>query len=91
MKDFLVDKNSLGRVQALLHYKIPKIGSEWVNKNSGEIYRVYDYTNLESTRRDYPIRVSYIRSSDNSKWSRELSEWHRSFEEIWKTRTTVVV
>lgn len=82
MTDFTTDANSLARVQALLDYKIPQIGSEWINKNSGEIYRVYDYTNLESTRKDYPVRISYIRLSDNSKWSRDLRDWHRSYRTV---------
>lgn len=80
MSDFAVDRNSLSRLQALLDYQIPAVGSEWVNKTSGEVYRVYDYTNLETTRKNYPVRVSYIRLSDQTKWSRDLSDWYRSYE-----------
>lgn len=82
MSDFDVDKNSISRAQALLDYKIPEIGSMWCNKESQYLYRVYDYTNLETTRNDYPIRISYIRLSDGTKWSRSLSDWHRSYEQV---------
>jgi hypothetical protein len=65
----------------------PEIGSFWKNKKSGEVYRVYDYTNETANRLDeYPVRISYKRLSDQTKWSRSLSDWHRSFEFVRKAR-----
>jgi hypothetical protein len=58
----------------------PALHSIWKNKTSGNLYVVYDYTNEESTRLDeYPVRISYKRLVDGTKWSRSLSDWHRSY------------
>ena len=58
------------------------IGSLWRHKASGRFYQVYDLTNEASDRVDYPRMVSYRRLIDGTKWSRLVSEWHRSYEPI---------
>lgn len=58
-------------------YQKPAIGSQWKH-NSGAIYEVYDYTNVGSERADYPERVSYINIETGDKYSRDLTDWHRS-------------
>jgi hypothetical protein len=58
---------------------IPEINSLWVHNRSGNTYEVYDITNRDSTREGFPIMVSYRRLRDDSRWSRNLSDWHRSF------------
>lgn len=55
----------------------PAIGSRWQHKN-GNIYIVYDYTNIDSTRADYPERISYRNEVTNTPYSRDLADWHRS-------------
>ena len=65
----------------------PKIDSIWKNKKSGELYQVYDYTNesADDERKDkYPVHISYRRISDETRWSRKLSDWHRSYDEVPK-------
>jgi hypothetical protein len=61
---------------------IPEINSVWINKNHGTEYRVYDITNLDASPgrvEEYPIRVSYERLSDGTRWTRPLSDWYRSY------------
>lgn len=61
----------------------PKIGTYWRNKSSGRVYVVYDYTNETADRLDeYPVRISYQRLDDKTRWSRSLSDWHRSYEQL---------
>lgn len=61
--------------------EVPELASVWRNKKSGELYGVYDYTNQKTERPDdYPVRISYMRLSDMTSWSRALTDWHRSYE-----------
>ena len=57
----------------------PSPGSIWQNKKSKQNYVVLNYTNETSTREDYPIYIHYKRLSDRSRWTRRLSDWHRSY------------
>lgn len=61
---------------------IPEIDSVWINKNHGTEYRVYDITNQDASpgrAEEYPIRISYERLDDGTRWTRALSDWHRSY------------
>lgn len=60
----------------------PKIGSFWLHEN-GDAYEVYDVTNEQSTRLDeYPVRVSYRRLRDNTRWSKDLLGFLKSRRQI---------
>lgn len=67
---------------------IPEINSVWLNKNHGTEYRVYDITNQDASpgkAEEYPIRISYERLDDGTRWNRLLSDWHRSYRPKPKT------
>lgn len=52
-------------------------GTFWVHLN-GNLYEVYELTNVASDRPEkYPVMVSY-RGANGFTWSRKLSDWHRS-------------
>lgn len=59
----------------------PEIGTKWKHYN-GTLYVVDDISNLESTKVEYPPTVFYRNLHTNSKWSRPLSDWHRSMTRI---------
>ena len=54
-------------------------GDVWQHTNGGE-YRVLFVTNTHNPREDHPPDVIYETLRDPArKWSRPLSDWHRSF------------
>lgn len=54
-------------------------GDVWQHSNGGE-YRVLFVTNTHNPREDHPPDVVYETLRDpERKWSRALSDWHRSF------------
>lgn len=55
---------------------LPLTGTRWLH-NSGRIYRVVGYTNLQSTSERYPPTIRYADQA-NVEWSRPLTEWPRS-------------
>jgi hypothetical protein len=62
---------------------VPRIGSVWKHRTTGNVYEVYDHTNTESTRpEEYPLRISYKRLGDGTTWSRSASLWHASYIEL---------
>lgn len=65
-----------------LDIPLPKLYSLWKHNESGEVYQVYDFTNLQSTRSKYPIRISYRRMSDQSTWSRPLTAWYQDYNAV---------
>ncbi len=58
----------------------PKEGSFW-RHHSGRVYRVMFIANLPGNDR-YPETVVYEGVWNMMKWSRPLSDWHRSMTEI---------
>jgi len=56
-------------------------GSRWLHKN-GEMYLIYDHTNIHTTREDYPVRVSYKNERTGETYSREASKWLDSFTRL---------
>lgn len=66
------------------HMTWPRVGSVWSHHN-GNIYRVLDYTNVESDRQDdYPTTIIYQNTANGKKYSRKLVDWARSMVEISK-------
>lgn len=64
----------------------PVIGSSWRHRN-GNIYEVTGYTNLHSENTDrYPIMIIY-RGNNGLVWSRQLSDWYRSFSPVEMPQT----
>ena len=57
---------------------VPKPGSRWEHHN-GKIYRVLCLTNVNSDRAEFPPTVVY-EDNNRRRWTRPLSEWHRSFK-----------
>ncbi|MDW9531940.1 hypothetical protein RWE87_13740 [Sinorhizobium meliloti] len=56
-----------------------EIGQVWQHKN-GNIYEIYDFTNLEAGRQDeYPTSVSYRNIHTGAPYSRAFSRWFGSF------------
>lgn len=56
-----------------------EIGQVWQHKN-GNIYEIYDFTNLEAGRQDeYPTSVSYRNIHTGAPYSRAVSRWFGSF------------
>jgi hypothetical protein len=52
--------------------EIPPCPSLWMHSN-GDVYELYDITNEASTRLDeYPIRCSYQRLRDGTRWSKDV-------------------
>jgi hypothetical protein len=62
-------------------WRIPEDGSKWRHYNGME-YQVLMITNLDSTRPEYPTTVVYVNTMNGKRWSRPLSEWHRSMTEV---------
>lgn len=55
------------------------VGQVWEHKN-GNIYEIYDFTNLEAGRQDeYPTTVSYRNIHTGAPYSRKVSRWAGSF------------
>lgn len=56
------------------------VGQVWEHKN-GNIYEIYDFTNLEAGRQDeYPTTVSYRNIHTEAPYSRPVSRWAGSFK-----------
>jgi hypothetical protein len=55
----------------------PAIGSIWRHRNGCE-YRVIMFTNEPGDRLKYPINIVYENTENGNKYSRLLSDWHRS-------------
>lgn len=56
------------------------VGQVWEHKN-GNIYEIYDFTNLEAGRQDeYPTTVSYRNIHTGAPYSRKVSRWAGSFK-----------
>lgn len=56
------------------------VGQVWEHKN-GNIYEIYDFTNLEAGRQDeYPTTVSYRNIHTGAPYSRALVRWAGSFK-----------
>jgi hypothetical protein len=64
----------------IVHKYLEK-GSRWLHKN-GEIYLIYDHTNINTTREDYPVRISYKNEMTGETYSREASKWLDSFTRL---------
>lgn len=61
--------------------QIPKVLSEWLHKN-GKRYAVLCIANVHSDRPDeYPVTVVY-QDQDEKIWTRPLTRWYASFEEV---------
>lgn len=56
---------------------LPKTGQVWKHRN-GNLYRVICRTNVDSTREKYPETVVYENIENGARYSRLLSDWHRS-------------
>lgn len=55
------------------------VGQVWEHKN-GNIYEIYDFTNLEAGRQDeYPTTVSYRNIHTGAPYSRAVVRWAGSF------------
>lgn len=55
------------------------VGQVWEHKN-GNVYEIYDFTNLEAGRQDeYPTTVSYRNIYTGAPYSRKVSRWAGSF------------
>lgn len=56
------------------------VGQVWEHKN-GNIYEIYDFTNLSAGRQDeYPTRVSYRNIHTGEPYSRDVVRWAGSFK-----------
>ena len=62
-------------------YVAPVPGSTWKHYKGPE-YVVLFLTNFPGDRLGHPIEVIYANTENGSKYSRLLSDWHRSFTEI---------
>ena len=59
----------------------PEAGELWTHRN-GNVYKVLMLTNIQLDRQDkYPTTVVYQNISNDAKYSRKLSDWHRSMSE----------
>jgi 8-oxo-dGTP pyrophosphatase MutT (NUDIX family) len=59
----------------------PDIDSQWKHEK-GAIYTVYDFSNEKTTQPErYPVMIHY-KDVNGDKWSRPLSDWHRSMVEL---------
>ncbi len=55
----------------------PKTNQVWQHRN-GNFYRVILLTNVDSDRPEYPETVVYENIDNGKRYSRLLSDWHRS-------------
>ena len=67
---------------ALENSGLPELKSRWKHRNNGQTYRVLMLTNVNATRRDYPLTVVYETCSLGEVWSRPFERWHESMKEI---------
>jgi hypothetical protein len=64
------------------HMTWPMVGSIW-SHHSGRMYKVLDYTNIETDRQDrYPTTIVYQNTANLKKYSRPLMDWDRSFVHV---------
>jgi hypothetical protein len=57
----------------------PKFGSMWSHVN-GSTYLVYDLTNIDSVRENFPPSVSYLDMKTGVRYSRTLADWKDSVD-----------
>ena len=55
--------------------------SYWQHHNSN-VYQVILITNTESNRDKYPVTICYRNMCNNTIWSRQYTDWHRSMTRI---------
>ena len=68
--------------------RMPEVGDTWRHRN-GSLYVVVGISNEHSERPEYPPRVEYANVENGRRWSRSLSDWHRSM--VWTGRAKAKV
>jgi hypothetical protein len=68
--------------------RVPVVGDIWRHRN-GNLYAVVGISNEHSERVEYPPRVEYANVENGRRWSRDLSDWHRSM--VWTGRAKAKV
>jgi hypothetical protein len=76
-----IDTYSNLTTDELLSKFAPGDGTKWKHHKSGAIYKVLFLTNLPDDER-YPKTVVYENTHNGSRWSRPVSDWHRSFTPV---------
>lgn len=60
---------------------LPEVGSVWEHHMSGQLYVVTGFSNMNSTRPEYPPMIRYKGLANGNKWSKPAHRWR---EKMWR-------
>lgn len=86
-------KQSVGQLLSFVYRAnypdMPMVGSRWMHRN-GNVYQVIAFTNTSKDAvrfkpdevERYPDMIIYQNVNNGTLWSREVTDWHRSFQQV---------